>query len=1347
MKVARQDFQSAVTGHRPAQKRTSATIRSIFQSLSKPLGLVAICALAFNMPLAQAQDVAEDTSISQPSLDVDNPTPADDSDLPSELANLLNDSTEAPAAPESTDQPSGAPGANAAPTFAERAARPRAVNPGVVIDASEPRLAMVKTWDGGFGYNGNAPARFKDAHIHFSFGFWDGTWIKAWDEPSGTTNFGLEIGTPGSPYYINTDDRIVWTATKESCPFTAAYGTCTVFQRHDPSKKVIFTFDGNRGNYWPGGFTVTTEGFEDAIVEPLETVKVRFRLDTDKFVDRAEDLTNVADASDFTFEEVERFPAAPTSAPGRLAQAYLVRGKPATAPSVLYHTALDGSGLVEIGSDQHWVYNALAYDDITHQLVAISQKPAPGWEQLYPPGHLLSIDPKTAKVTDRGEIEGFKDKDVNGGINTGTMTLDGDYWVANASASGTGTLYAVGLGEGRPAVARTVSLYPGEGYDYYTARPNANDYTYALGGKGKYAFGMVNQIRRGRPSDPQVTTPTLERITLDGPEKGRVDWYDLSNLSTPAGNKMPEGFGAIYGSAWTEPNGNLVFATNRKTAPFSTAAAYQLSIANPDNPGAPNSIRLVSASTIPTSENNDATSYRPELNPDLSVAKTMHPDAVLISDNGEKSYLWDITVKNEEPLDGGSPSSGFIMTDALPVIKGKQPWEGYYSPFKNVRIVDGRALEKLRQELVIKYDGDELAVSKAIKDELKKVPLDPKLDPTTPDPAVDPATGLLIPGMTPRHITCELGMKDHWEHPEVQSPGFTCNGGPLEPQETKYVVVVADLVSKEDVPEISEPSCGPNSVVVDGLDEDPNWHNDSSTALCPAEDIALMKVPAKDQDPVAPGDQTTATVYSEDGKAKAKVYYQILIKNNGDRDVPPTSNIVDSLRLPAGVTVESTSAYLDGSKEPLAAQFDLTTRSLSIPPSQVGVIPAKGTKTINLEVVVALEDAALSGPNLKKLECASPTPENLDNPSGALNAVRMAGEHDVPLGEKNNQACVSIVNPSAAISKSPAPGDPVELNSDGEASLTYTITVRNTSAPGGQAVTIPSVMENVELPPSLEANGNISIDAPRTPGVQIGELAPLFPAAQWVAGNKLTVAKNVKLEAGTAQKILITVPVKLKANASAEDRRALGECVRGADQKFSGGVPNSVSMDTADADGEENNQACIPLIPAQPLPIFLEKVAYDATNGITSQSLHGAEFRIEPANATGASIVPTADASGRFTATLKPGSYYLVETKAPDGGYELLPDKVPFKLVKDANGARLEFAEGYSSPLISFVSATGTLPANGAVLGIQIADVQTGELPLTGPSHPLLWISFSALFALAILLFNLSDIRRVRRNS
>lgn len=1356
MKVARQDPQSAITRHRPDKMRASVSLRSIFSSVKKPLGLLAVCALGFNVPLAQAQDIVEDTAVVQPSPAVDtyegdsavpaDDVPADDVLLPNDLSELLEDPSTTPVDP--AIDPEG-PAAAVPPVYKDRAAKPRAVSPNVVIDApakvgteSLPKT-VVKTWDGGVGYNGKAPARFKSAHIAFDFGVFDGSYIKAIDDADGTPYFGLEVGAADSLYHINTDDRTVWAWDAGSCPQTTANGTCTLFHRHDKTKKVNFTFDGNRGLYSPGGFTVTTEGFEDAIVEPNEPVKVRFQMDSDKWDGDAKGLTDAAVDTDFKFEEVARLPKAPTSDPGRIAQAYLVRGKSSTSPSELYHTSLDGSGLVKIGEDQHWVYNALAYDDITNQLVAISQKPAEGFELLYPAGHLLSIDPLTAKVTDRGEIEGFDPKDVSGGINTGTMTLDGDYWVANASLSGTGTLYAVSLGEGKPAVARTVSLYPGEGYTLPKGRPNANDYTYVLGSQGQYAFGMVNQLR-----NTKVTTPTLERITLDGPDKGRIDWYDLSGLSTPAGNSMPFGEGAIYGSAWTEPNGNLVFATNRKVDGFGTAVAYQLKITDPDadltKPGA---VTLVSASSIPTSTNNDATSYRPDHTPDLSVKKTTHSDAVLISDNGEKSYLWNLSVKNEDPL-GGSPSSGFILTDTLPIIKGSKPGEGYYSPFKNVRIVDGRALEALRAKLIETHNGDELAVSEAIKAELKKVPLDPSLDPTTPDPAVDPMTGLLIDGKTPRHITCEVGGKASTQDPSVLAPAFTCNAGPLEPQESKYVVVVADLVTKQDVPNISQPECGPNSAHVDGLENDPELSNNDAVADCPYEDIALLKQPAADQDPSQPGNQSTATVYTEAGKSKAKVYYDIVVTNNGPRPAPPTSNIVDSLRIPDGVSVESSSAKIDGDVDPLDAHFDPLTHSLSIPAAKVGEIPANGgTKTIRLEVVVSLNETALSAPNLKKLECASPTPENLDNPSGALNAVRMAGEHDDPLGVKNNQACVSIVNPTAAISKSPAPGPAVELNGDGEGILTYTITVTNTSPDGGQSVTVPSVIENVEIPASVEANGNITVEAPGTTGAEIGEVARLFPAAQWTSGNKLTVAKNVKLSPAASQKIILTVPIKLKESATAEEIRSLAQCTLGPDKKFNGGVPNSVSMETVDADGEDNNSACIPVIPAQPMPIYLEKVAYDAKTGITSQSLSGAEFRIEPAKANGASIVPIADASGRFSATLKPGSYYLVETKAPEGGYQLLPDKVPFKLVKDAKGARLEFADGYSSPLISFVSATEALPSNGATLGIQIADVRTGELPLTGPSHPLRWLVLAALFAVGILAFNLTDIRRVRRTT
>lgn len=1344
MKVARQESDSAQPGHRLSRARDSASLRSIFGSVKKPLGLLAVCALALNVPLAQAQDVADDTVISQPAEEATATTVEDDFVLPTELEELLRDpdTTEdnATADPESSDEelaPELDENAVAPRAFAERSARVRSLNPGVTVDASSARWKVTKYWDGGS--SGSNPGRFLSAHFAYDPGKWDGSWIQAVDS-SGRPNLGLELGPKDSPYYINTDDTTVWSSV---CPQTEAYGTCTFSRKDDPTQKVVFTFDGKRKgalllSYKPGGFTVTLEGFEDGIVDVNEPVTLRLRWDTDKGSSWYSP-SKVSDST-FNFEDVPRLPYAPTSAPGRIAQAYLVRGKPSTAPSVLYHTALDGSGLKEIGSDAHWVYNALAYDDITHQLVAISQKPDTGYENQYPAGHLLSINPETGMVTDRGPIQGIKEDDVKGGINTGTMTLDGEYWIANASVSGTGTLYSVPLAEGRPAVARTVTLSKGSGYNLPNARPNSNDYTYVLGAKGKYAYGMVNQLKSNK-----VSTPTLERITLDGPNAGRIDWFDLSDLSTPAGNKMPTGPGAIYGSAWTEPNGNLVFATNRATDPFKPhAAAFQLEITDPDNLQSLDSIKLVSVSPIPTSENNDATSYRPDHRPDLSVAKTGFDNAVLISDNDAKSYLWRIRVKNEEPA-GGAPSSGFILTDTLPV---QQDASGaWYSPFKNLRVVDGKALEELRQELIAQHGGDEIAVSEAIKAELKKVPLAERLDPTTPDPAVDPNNGLVLPGMTPRHITCEVGQKPDKGHPEINVPAFTCNAGPLEPQDTKEVIVVADLVGPGELSGISDPACGPNTASVNGLEPDPNPGNNQDTAECPNESIALVKRPAADQDPDVPGDQPQATVYEENGQKKARVRYEIFIKNNGDKAGPITSQIVDTLRIPAGVKVENSTAKIRGEDTLLDATLDPDTKALMIPVSAVGEIPAKGEKIIELEVFLILEDSALSAENMEKLECASATPENLENPKGALNAVRMEGEKDPPYGTKNNNACVTIVNPSAAISKSPSPGEAVEMNGNGEADLTYTVTVTNSGGPGSPAVTVPNLFEEVELPDTLQTRGDIHIEAPATTGASIGELTAAIPAAEWVAGKKLTIAKNIVVDAGVSQEIRVTVPVKLKANVPAEKRRELETCEAAEGGAFTGGVPNSVSMDIPDADGTENNHACIPLKPAEPVAIFLQKVSYVSGDGVVPQPLTGAEFRIEPADNNGVAIVPVAGEGGRFTATLKPGAYSLVETKAPEGGYQLLPGKVPFKLVKDAQGTRLEFQEPYSSPLISFVNDTGATGGTTPTVGIQIADVQTGELPKTGPANPIMWISLSLTLGLGMLVLNLSDIRRIRRRS
>lgn len=1347
--MRRQAVDPAQPGHRPVRTRVSASVRLFFSSARKPLGLLAAGVLAVNTPVVQAQDLAEDVVISDPADSTSFETSEAESAVPTELEELPGGLAPAedapmldPALPEDGEAAELDLQGVAPRAFAERSARFRSISPGVSINTSTHRWEVTRTWDGGTTRAGD----FVKAHFSYDPPGLNASWIKAretdfWSRPTGAPNLGFQLGNRNSPYYINTDDANTWEWSDRSCPQTADGSRCIFTRKGNPKQKVIFTFD-SRTLARPAGFTVALEGFDHAIVRNGEPVTLRFRWDSKKNAGFYSP-SNVTDST-FSFNEIPVLGKPPQSAAGPIAQAYLVRKRSSNDASVLYRTALDGSGLEKIGSDSCWVYNALAYEDATHRLVAISQTPEskPGFAAKCPAGHLLSIDPGTGKVESRGPIADIQAKDVNGGINTGTMTVNGEYWIANASASGTGTFYSVPLKEGSLALARPVTLSRGKGYPAVRPpRANANDYTYVLGAQFKYAFGMVNQLDTPYEK-PKITTPTLERITLDGPNAGKIDWFDLSGLSTPAGNKMPSGSGVIYGSAWTEPNGNLVFATNRATDPFAPhAAAFQLEISKPDNLQSPGSMKLVSVSPIPISENNDATSYRPDHKTDLSVTKTGFDNAVLISDKNTKSYLWRIRVKNEQPGKGQS-SSGFILTDTLPVQQDKSG--AWYSPFKNLRIVDGNALEELRQELVEQHDGDEIAVSEAINAELKKYPLAERLDPTKPDPAVDPNNGLVRPGMTPRHITCEVGQQSAKDHSHINVPAFTCNGGPLKAQETAEVIVVADLVGPDELQGISDPACGPNTASVNGLESDPEPGNNQHTAECPNESIALVKRPAADQDPDVPGDQPQATVYEENGQKKARVRYEIFIKNNGDKAGPITNQIVDTLRIPAGVKVENSTAKIRGRDTLLDATLNPDTKALTIPISAVGEIPAKGEKIVELEVFLILEDSALSAENMEKLECVSATPENLENPKGALNAVRMEGEKD-PDGTKNNNACVTIVNPSAAISKSPSPGEAVEMNGNGEADLTYTVTVTNSGGSGSPAVTVPNLFEEVELPDTLQTRGDIHIEALDTTGASIGELTEVIPAAEWVAEKKLMIAKNIVVDAGVSQEIRITVPVKLKANVPAEKRRELETCEQAEGGAFIGGVPNSVSMDIPDADGTENNHACIPLKPAEPVAIFLQKVSYVSGDGVVPQPLTGAEFRIEPADNSGVAIVPVAGEGGRFTATLKPGSYSLVETKAPEGGYQLLPDKVPFKLIKDAQGTRLEFQEPYSSPLISFVNDTGEAGETTPTVGIQIADVQTGELPKTGPANPIMWISLSLTLGLGMLVLNLSDIRRNRR--
>lgn len=134
-------------------------------------------------------------------------------------------------------------------------------------------------------------------------------------------------------------------------------------------------------------------------------------------------------------------------------------------------------------------------------------------------------------------------------------------------------------------------------------------------------------------------------------------------------------------------------------------------------------------------------------------------------------------------------------------------------------------------------------------------------------------------------------------------------------------------------------------------------------------------------------------------------------------------------------------------------------------------------------------------------------------------------------------------------------------------------------------------------------------------------------------------------------------------------------------------------------------------------------------------ALKGSWFAIFQATETGMSEEPVAtmtsaegkagEPSSTFTARLKPGTYYLVETKAPEGA-ALLPGAWKFDVVGKTNPEKdfvdLEIELAAQTSDSGLVSITTAEPEKGKPAIIQVANILQGKLPLTGSYGVFWWI-------------------------
>ncbi|OLN17440.1 LPXTG cell wall anchor domain-containing protein [Corynebacterium diphtheriae] len=355
-----------------------------------------------------------------------------------------------------------------------------------------------------------------------------------------------------------------------------------------------------------------------------------------------------------------------------------------------------------------WIVNALAYNPNDNWLYAISQgRLGENWgrasdrhtfqgqsgqwravitaeDPCYPAGHLLQIDPvsgevynlgrvtKTASDTDyafQGTPHRTWPNDLWGGINVGSIGQDGNFYVANASLSGTGAVYKVNLENvtAEPLSQSSQWLKKGIRYsgDWYAAGNNtvgrawSEDWTPLYvpnpdkeGGQrqaGNYMWGITNGWNSGLNKDDVF----IERINLD---TGVTERWSIRDKRTKAGQSIKRPH--QWGRAWAYGNGILGFATASAGA---NGDVLQIKVINPEASQPEFELLSVNAIAQASYNSNGTSSINEKENVvDLAIKKTRRD---VEPHNGKPRVEWDVEVSN---LSKDAASSGFTVFDTIP---------------------------------------------------------------------------------------------------------------------------------------------------------------------------------------------------------------------------------------------------------------------------------------------------------------------------------------------------------------------------------------------------------------------------------------------------------------------------------------------------------------------------------------------------------------------------------------------------------------------------------------------------------------------------------------------------------
>lgn len=279
-------------------------------------------------------------------------------------------------------------------------------------------------------------------------------------------------------------------------------------------------------------------------------------------------------------------------------------------------------------------------------------------------------------------------------------------------------------------------------------------------------------------------------------------------------------------------------------------------------------------------------------------------------------------------------------------------------------------------------------------------------------------------------------------------------------------------------------------------------------------------------------------------------------------------------------------------------------------------------------------------------------------------------------------------------------GSPVELKKAEDGKLrgtaTYRVTVTNVSL---IEKSVPAITDDFSTPKGFVLEGLSWVEVDEAG--HVGKPTPLGEDKR---------LPEVPIAPGKSKTYEITAEVSV-ADATKADWEAARQCKtdKGGEPEF--GLFNRVSM-PRDADGEENNDACVP-VTSPLLTVSVTKLGDNCDTDQRSCELPGASFSLYNADPTSADAKPLADAitvgenAAHFTSKgLIAGTYWLVETAAPNG-HVLMAEPVKFEL--DFDGIKL-------------ITTANASVASDDKFNVRVVDQTAGELPQAGGDGPITFI-------------------------